>query len=176
MVARWCTLALLLSAAAVLVSCFDFDAPVDPSPQVGVDPALVGSWRCLPADPGPTDKAATFVVSSAGERSYIVAFDDGDGDAEAYEAYPSLVKGRPILNVRNPKPGTFSKRWALARYSFLLPTILHVQLASDDRLKGVDQSPSALREALERLDGSPDLYVDYCVCVRAVLRPKTSGK
>jgi len=176
MVARKCRLGLLLGTAALLVSCFDFDAPVDPSPLVGVDPALVGSWRCLPVDPGPTDEAATFVVSNAGERSYAITFDDGDGDPEAYEAYPSLVKGRAVLNVRNPRPGTFSKGWALARYTFLLPTVLHVQLASDDLLKGVDQSPSALREALERLDSSPELYLEYCVCVRAKAKPKTSGK
>jgi hypothetical protein len=176
LMARVGQVGLLLGAAAVLVSCFDFEVPVDPTPLVAVDPALVGTWRCLPADPGPTDGAATFVVSKVGERAYAIAFDDGDGDPETYEAYPSHVKGRALLNVRNPKPGTFSKRWAVARYALLLPTVLHVQLASDELLRDVGSSPSALRQALERFDSRPELYLEYCVCVRATAKPSTSGQ
>ena len=57
-----------------------------------------------------------------------------------------------------------------ARYAFLRPGVLEIQLVSDTLLKGVEGSASVLRDALEKHQADPALYSDFCVCVRAKAR------
>jgi hypothetical protein len=90
---------------------------------------------------------------------------DGD-EPDHLEAYASVVKGQTLLNVRILEVRFPLKPWAVARYSFLRPNVLHVQLVEDSKLKGADASPESLRRAFEKVRGQPEVYGDYCVCVR----------
>jgi hypothetical protein len=146
--------------------CF-FDCPLDAGATVRVDPTIIGTWRCLGFDAGPTSNPANFVVRQVDDHRYAIVFDEGDDEVEHYEAYASMVKGQTILNVRLPKPKAGLKPWALARYSFLRADVVQVQLVDETKLQGADRSPEVLRQALEKIQGQPDLYGDYCVCVRA---------
>jgi len=171
----YATAALLVASTIAIVSCYDFDAPIEPTPKHALDPALLGTWRCLGTDQPPDAKPANFVVTAARDRVYSIRFAEGDEKPEAYEAHASEVKGHTVLNVRDLDPGFPTKPWTFARYSFLLPNVLRVQLVDDDVLKGVEQTPTALRAALERLDGKPELYAEICICVRATVAAKEAA-
>jgi hypothetical protein len=116
------------------------------------------------------------VVTVARERVYSIRFQEEGGKPDLYEGYASQVKGHTVLNVRDLDPRSPTKAWTFARHSFLLPDVLRVQLANDEELKDVEHTPAALRAALERLDGSANLYVDFCVCVRAAVEPKQQAR
>jgi hypothetical protein len=154
-------------AAALLVSaaCLTSDVPLDASPQVAIDPALLGTWRCLPAHPDSADDPATIVVERKAERVYAITFQAPGEDADHYEAHGATVKGATLLSVRELEKTT--KPWVFARYAFLLPSVLQVQVVSDTLMEGVGPTALALREALEKHQADPALYSDFCVCVRA---------
>jgi hypothetical protein len=133
-----------------------------------VDPALIGTWRCLPATPDSSDEAATIEVARKTDRVYAITFRAPGEDADRYEAHASSVKGTTLLNVRELEKANQS--WVFARYAFLRPGVLEVQLVSDTLLKGVEGPASVLREALEKHQADPALYSDFCVCVRAKAR------
>jgi hypothetical protein len=159
--------AALLAGAVVLGGCFDFEAAIDPTPKHALDPALAGTWRCLPVDAKPDTQPANFVVARARDFVYSIRFEEQGQKPDVYEAHVSEVKGHNLLNVRDLHTTFPNKPWSFARYTFLLPDVLRVQLVDDEALEGVEQTPASLRAALERLDGQPGLYADFCVCVRA---------
>ena len=77
---------------------------------------------------------ATIEVARKTDRVYAVTFRAPGEDPDRYEAHASSVKGAPLLNVRElDKANT---PWVFARYSFLRPGVLEVQLVSDTLLKG----------------------------------------
>jgi hypothetical protein len=168
--------ALLLVGALTLGSCYDFDAPVDATPGRPLDPALLGTWRCLGVAPKADAKPANFVVTAARERVYSIRFEAEDEEPDLYEGHASEVSGHILLNIRDLDPRFPTKPWTFARSSFLLPDVLRVQLVDDDALKGVKHTPVALRAALERLDAMPALYVDFCVCLRAAAESQGPAK
>jgi hypothetical protein len=79
---------------------------------------------------------------------------------------PHRSRDQVLLNVKDLKP-LINRPWSFVRYSLLRHNILHVELVSDTLLKQVEDSPAALRAALQRLKGNPELFVVYCVCARA---------
>ncbi len=156
-----------LMAVALLSGCYESDFPLDPAPQIGVDAALVGTWRCLPLDGGADEQPATVVVQSDGARQYSVTWREGDKDPDRYRAYLSSVRVARLLNVQWLKEGKSDNAWAFMRYSFLRPGVLYLQVVNKDALKNIEKSPAALRRAIERLEKGSSLFVDFCACVRA---------
>jgi hypothetical protein len=162
--ARTVRAAVLVVGVGMLGGCYDFDAPLDPDPTRALDPALLGTWRCLPFDEGADQEPANFVfAASTRERFYSIAFEPG----ERFEAHASEVAGRSFLNVRQVEPAGQERSWMFARYAFLLPDVLHLELVKNTRLRGVEETSASLRAALERLDGQGEPYENFCVCVRA---------
>ncbi len=166
-VKRTALTAFVLGSLLATGACYDFDAPIDPAPTQALDPALMGKWRCLEAEPNADAHPANFVFGTARDRIYSIRFDVDDEEPSFFEAYASEVKGHTVLNVRDlaPKKGP-EKAWNLARYTFLRPNVLQIQLVDDDVLTGVGQGPGAMRAALEQVDGTPGLYADFVVCAR----------
>ena len=135
-----------------------------------LDPALLGTWRCLPAKPEADAAPANLVVTRAArEGVYAVEFAADDEAPKPLEAYGSSIAGRTVLNVHGvgPDAGTDAEPWSYARTSFLLADVLRIELVSDDVLKDVEPTSAALRAALASMDDRPGLYVDAMVCVRA---------
>lgn len=166
----------LVASVVPLGACYDFGAPLDSAPTQAVDSKLLGTWRCLGTQPSADAEPGSIVVTVGGERVYTIRFEAEGESPDLYEAYASEIKGQVVLNVRDLDPRASAKPWAFARYSFLLPDVLRIQLVSDDELKGVEQTSVALRSALEEHDAKTGLYVDFCVCLRTVDRPREVGK
>lgn len=163
---RFARRALLAAAACLSAACFTSDVPLDKEPALDVDPALIGTWRCLPSSADSAD-VATIEVARKTDRVYAVTFRAPGEDPDRYEAHASSVKGTTLLNVRELEKTNES--WVFARYAFLRPSVLEVQLVSDTLLKGVEGS-AAVRQALETHQSDPALYSEFCVCVRAKAR------
>jgi hypothetical protein len=148
-------------------ACF-FDHPLDAEASVRVDNAVLGTWRCLPFEAGSEDKAEALVivVTAPTDRRYKITFHSGDDKPEKFDAYASTVSGRPVLNLRVQDPRFPLRPWLLARYSFLRPDVVHVQVVDDTKLEGADGSSETLRRAFEKIHDRPDSYGDYCICIR----------
>jgi hypothetical protein len=145
-------------ATSGLVACYDSESPIDPEPQLEVEQRLLGAWRCLPSAGKVTDKPATMTVTQLRPRVYSVLFDE-----DRYEGYSSVVQGRTIANVKSLSSRQ-GKPWSFVSYTFLRPTVLQLQVLSDEAIDE-EHPPSSLRHALEKLPGSS--YEDFAVCVRA---------
>jgi hypothetical protein len=153
----------LITACAVVASlgqiaCYDSASPIDPTPGVNVDAALLGAWRCVPEGGKVSDEAATMTVAQLQPRVYRVVFDGDD-----YEGYSSEVNGTTIANLKTLKSGQ-AKPWSFVRYSFLRPRVLHLEVIADKAIDD-DHPPPSLRKGLEGLSSSG--YEDFAVCVRA---------
>lgn len=155
---------LLLAVASLLAGCL-FEAPIDPT-QEALDDNLIGAWRCLPSNPDLDDETATFIVAEAGDRLYSVSIEVEGEEPDRYEAHRSQIGDASYLNVRTLATNTTDQPWTLARYIYLLPDVLQVQLVEDDRLKPAERSPATLRQAIEN-GRADEFFGDYCVCVRA---------
>lgn len=176
MTRRLAAAVVLATSTILLGGCYDFNSPIDPTPMHALDPALLGTWRCLAVGEKPDAKPANFVVSTARDLVYSIRFEDDEGEPDIYEAHASQVKGNPLLNVRDLDPRVPTKPWNFARYTFLLPDVLRVQLVNAEALKGVERTPAALRGALEQLDSQAELYVDFCICVRTAMESTRKPK
>jgi hypothetical protein len=165
-------LAAVVVLAVTGVGCYDSEVPLDQAPQANIDRALVGAWRCLPFEAGADAEAATLTVGRETDLLYSITLQEGQKEAERYQAHPSLVKGATLLNVKDLDPRLPAKPWTLARYSLLQPDVLHVQVVGKKLLRSVEKSPASIRQALERLHDRRELYQDLMVCVRV---PQGSG-
>ncbi len=155
---------LFLAVASLLAGCL-FEAPVDPS-QETLDDNLIGAWRCLPSNPRVDDETATFIVTEARDRVYSVSIEVEGEAPDRYEAHRSRIGDASYLNVRTLPSSNSDKPWTLARYVYLLPDVLQVQIVVDDRIKPADLTPTAVRQAIES-GRADEFFGDYCVCVRA---------
>jgi hypothetical protein len=90
------------------------------------------------------------VVATVRERVYTVRFEQEDEKADVYEGHSSFVKGHKLMNVRDLDPKISNKPWVFARYSFLTPDVLRVELVNDEELKGVEQGHREIDAALLR--------------------------
>jgi hypothetical protein len=159
-------LAAVVVLAATGIGCYNSEVPLDQAPQASIDRALVGAWRCLPFEAGADAEAATVTVGRETDLVYAITLQEGQKEAERYQAHASLVKGTTLLNVKDLDPRLPAKPWNLLRYSFLLPDVLHVQVVGEKLLGGVGASPVSLRQELERLSERRDLFQGLMVCVR----------
>jgi hypothetical protein len=154
----------LALAVAAAGGCYESAVPIDPAPQADIDPGVVGSWRCLGSSADAGDEAVTIVVKRTRDRVYEADLLEEGREPDRYEAYASMVAGRPLMNVRDLDAK--DKPWTFARYDLLRPDILEIRIASDDALKGVDPTPAAIRKRITSLARDPGLFSGFCVCVR----------
>jgi hypothetical protein len=151
--------------------CYESAFPIDSSPQADVEPALLGVWRCLPFDEAATEPAVTLTIARGAERRYAVTLQEDGDSAESYEAHASSIDGEVLFNVRKLEGG--SKPWVFVRRTLVRPNLLHLQVLSSKALTPQD-SPVALRKAVEQLRGTPGAYEDSCACVRTPAVPSAS--
>jgi len=97
--------AVALVAVLCAGGCYEADFPLDSAPQVAVDAALLGSWRCLSFDAGPQERPATVVVESPRERVYGLTLQEDGKGPEHYEAHASSVRIPRLLNIQELKDG-----------------------------------------------------------------------
>jgi len=157
---------LMVGLAFCLSACYS-DFPIDPAPQAELDAILLGTWRCLPADPRPDTDPLNYVVSTARRGVYAIRLEVKDEEPLLLEAYFSVVKGQRLLNVRDLDPKLPARPWLYARYSLPFPNVLRVQIVQEDLFKSAEQTPAGYRRVLEGLASASSGYEDYAVCIRA---------
>ncbi len=162
-VARFVAVSVALLACA---GCYNAAFPLDAEPQADLDPALLGTWACLPADPGDDVTAVTLRVERARERVYRLTFEAPGEQPDAYQAHVSLLAGEPLLNVRDTGPRAGNKPWIFARYRLTRPHLLEVQIASEEGLEGVETTSVAVRAAWLKRRDEPGVFEELLVCVR----------
>ena len=164
-------------ACLVLPSCYEFDFPLDPKPQVPVDARLIGTWRCLGAEPAIDDAPATLLVerrtAALAHWSFEVASNDGTMEKDDYDVHGSTVRGGALLNVFQLGEKA-SGKWNFVRYTFVAPEILRLQFVDDEPFVKVKGSAVDLRKAIEKRRNDAGIYKDYCICVRVKATPSPS--
>lgn len=165
-------LAVVVLLATGAAACYESEVALDPVPLVAVDPALLGTWRCLPLDGEDDELAATLTITrSARDKIYDATWLEPGDTPDRYEAFASTVGGETLFNIRELKAGVADAKWVFGRVTLLKPNVLHVQIADDKALSGTEKTRPALRSALERLGESPALFTGGCVCARAKPAP-----
>jgi hypothetical protein len=163
---RWAR-ATALIAAAMVGGCYESDVPLDPTPQIEVNEAWLGTWRCLPFNADADEQPATMSVQRAADRRYGVTWREGDGEPDHYEAFTSAVDGTQLVNLQERKANEAGGKWVFVRPTLLQPNVLQLQIVDEKALKGVEGTPAAVRQAIARQLSASGLTVDFCVCVRA---------
>lgn len=166
--------AVLVIACLGLPACYDFDFPLDATPEVRVDERLLGTWRCLPADEDADVLPLTLRVEKKTGTTMVWATEsvesDGKKETGAYEAFGSTLSPGTFLNLREVDEKT-SANWTFLRYSFLLPHVMRVELVKDEPFEKIEKSQKATRKAIEKRRNDPAIYSEFCVCLRS--KPKT---
>ena len=158
---------ILISAVLSLWGCYESRFPLG-SPETGtLDTALLGTWRCVQ---GGEEQNKPFLITAMpfDEKQYYVGLDTEGEKAVHYRAFSAAVKGITLLSLQelDPKSAAAERKWVFIRYTLLRPTILQVELVKDEAFKGIDPTPSAVREVVEKKIASPELYQDFCLCTR----------
>ena len=158
---------ILIGVVLSLWGCYESRFPLG-SPETGtLDTALLGTWRCVQ---GGEEQNKPFLITAMpfDEKQYYVGLDTEGEKAVHYRAFSAAVKGITLLNLQelDPKSATSERKWVFIRYTLLRPTILQVELVKDEAFKGIDPTPSAVREVVEKKIASPELYQDFCLCTR----------
>ncbi len=158
-------LAVACLSLLLAVGCHSSAFPLDPAPQADVDPALLGDWSCL-AVPSSEGRAASLRVERARDKVYRLTFVAPDEAGETYEAHASQLGARTLLNVRELGPQAGGKPWTFVRYRLTRPHLLEVQIATQEGLEGIEESPGAMRAALQERADRLGMFEDLLVCVR----------
>lgn len=158
----------LVGAVLSLWGCYESSFPLG-SPEGGkIDAGIPGAWRCVQGGEK-ENKSFLITVMPFDEKQYYVGLDMEGEKPVHYRAFSAAIKGTTLLNLQELDPNTeaIARKWMFIRYTLLKPNVLQVELVKDEAFKGVDPSPSAVREVVEKKIVSPELYQDFCVCTRA---------
>jgi len=157
----------LISVVLSLWGCYESGFPLG-SPEAGnLDTAILGTWRCVQ---GGEEQNKSFLITAMpfDEKQYYVGMDMEGEKAVHYRAFSAAIKDTTLLNLQelDPKSATSERKWIFIRYTLLKPTILQVELVKDEAFKGMDPSPSAVREVVEKKIASQEFYQDFCLCTK----------
>jgi hypothetical protein len=163
-------------AMAMSAGCYESEFPLDASPQLEVEEAWLGTWRCLPMAADVDEQPATLRVKRGGDRRYDATWQEGDKAPERYEGFTSAVRDARFVNIRERKADGTMGQWAFVRPTLLRPSVLQLQVVADDAMRTVEASAAALRRAVEQKVSTSALTVDFCVCVRATEPPEPTPR
>jgi hypothetical protein len=160
---------MLMVLVLPLWGCYESDFPLGPPAAGTIDPKVLGTWRCVQGDAG-QNKSFLITVVPFDEKQYCIDVAMEGEKPIHYRAYGSSVRKTTLLNVQELKPKIkpSAQKWFFVRYTLLKQSTLQVEIVRDKPFKGVDSSPEAVREVLDRMVERPELYQDYCVCAKVV--------
>ena len=164
---------LLAVAAVVLCSCYESEFVLGPVSEGTIDLRLVGSWRCVSAEES-ENKPILITVRPFDEKQYYVGLASEGEEAFHYRAYSTSVNGTTLHNVQalGPHKNPAERTWIFVRASLLKPDVLQLEIVRDGPFKGIEPAARTVREIVERLHQSPELYQEYCVCARVTEKSK----
>ena len=164
---RWMRGAIVVTVAVLGAGCYESDFPLDPEPLIDLNPAVLGTWRCLPLD-GDADEAPVTLTLTRSSRARVydaVWKEDGD-TPDRYETYASVLQGTTLMNVRERDERGPTGKWTFVRYTLMRPNVLQLQVVADTGMAGVAKTATAIRTAVERERNTTTFYTDVAVCAR----------
>ena len=165
---RWLRGAIVATVAALASGCYESDFPLDAEPLIDLNPAVLGTWRCLPLDGDADDTPATLTVSrSSRPRVYDAVWKDEGDTPDRYEAYASVLQGVTLMNVRERDERGPTGKWTFLRYTLMRQNVLQLQVVADAGMTGVAKTAATIRTAVERERNTASFYTDVAVCARA---------
>lgn len=155
--------ALVLLLAVPLLGCpYNAKFPIGSPADTPRDARLLGQWRCV----GSTDeKAFHTTIAPLEDRQYSIVLTVAGEEPFESHAYVSSVTGGAVLNVMGMKDGKPVEEWNFARYLIPTPRSLVMDLAEDALLKDLEQTPSAIKKALEG-PKADEIFQPFFVCTR----------
>lgn len=164
----WARLLVLLISAGVTAGCYESEVPLDPAPQVDVDAAILGVWRCLPFEADASEPPATVTVAAGREpRTFSALWEEPGDTPDRYEGFASTAGRVTYLNTRERKADGSLSAWFFLRPTLLRPNALLLQVVDDKAMAGVARTAAALRDALRRRQDDAALLTDAALCARA---------
>ena len=158
--------AIVLCAALLVSGCYESAFPIEPRPKSDIDRALPGTWRCLPFDQDPTEKAATVTIAQEKGQVYAVTLQEDGGEVSRYEVFASSA-AQGLMNVRELADGD-KKPWMFVRATVLRPSVMQLQVLDKRAMPDVElKTADELRRAVEHVRSKPEAFSDVCICVRA---------
>lgn len=165
---NWRYRVVALSLAVAAAGCYESDYPLDAEPLIDLNPAVLGTWRCLPLDGDADEVPVTLTVTRSSRARLYDAVWKEDGDPpDRYEAYASVLQGTTLMNVRERDERGPTGKWTFLRYALMRPNVLHLQVVADKAMAGVANTATAVRAAVERERNAAAFYLDVAVCARA---------
>jgi hypothetical protein len=156
---------LLWPPTIVCAACFDFPVPLSPPQDAVVDQRLLGVWRCVTDDPD-GDKPMRLEFRRFDATQYEISAKAEGEETEAYRAHTSTIADRTFLNVREVDKIEEDGNWVYLKYDLLKDDVLDFEIVDPDQFKEKPQSSEAIRSALERDIGNPELLARLCLCLR----------
>ncbi|PYQ55606.1 MAG: hypothetical protein DMF78_01465 [Acidobacteria bacterium] len=158
---QWTRVVLVLSTLPLLGCPYDSPTPVADASTRPLDTRLAGDWRCV----GPKDKEAVVLRFAAISPVELEVDQVGADKPNPFRLHSGTLDGAPVLNLEDRNPDDKNK-WALGRYTFLRPNVVHFELAREEPFKAAPAGTKPAETASKALARS-DLFADYCVCIRA---------
>ena len=166
-VRRGVVLLALLVLAAFAAGCYESEFPLDAEPLIDLNPALLGTWRCLPLDGDADEPPVTLTIArGARARLYDALWQEPGGSPDRYDAYASVLHGTTVMNVRARNDRAPVGKWLFMRATLMRPNALHLQVVADAAMAGVAKTAHAVRDAVERDRNTGAFYTDVALCAR----------
>lgn len=157
----------LIGVVLPLCGCYESDFPMGFPEAATLDMAILGTWRCVQ---GGEKENKLFLISVMpfDEKQYFVGLDMEGEKPVHYRAFSAAVKGTTLLNLQELDSRTAApeRKWIFIRYTLLKSNVLQVELVKGEAFKGIDPSPSAVREVVEKNIARPEFYQEFCLCTK----------
>lgn len=146
---------LLIAIALLSGGCYS-DVALDATPQIVVDPRILGDWTCSPPDDA--KQTAHLRVRAADKYRYAFSWQEPHHKRESYVAWASDVAGVTLFNVQAlpHEDSGWPHPWAFVE-AHLSSGVLQIQLLAQGVTSGRERSPQELREAFARALSRSDL-------------------
>jgi hypothetical protein len=155
--------ALVLLLAVPLLGCpYNATFPIGSPADTPRDARLLGQWRCVGSS---DEKAFHTTIAPVEDRQYSIVLTVSGEEPFESRAHGSTVAGGAVLNVRSIKDGKPVDEWNFARYLLPTPSSLVLDVAEDTLLKGLEQTPAAIKKAFEGPQAN-EIFQPFFVCTR----------
>ena len=158
----------------LLCACYSSPVPLEDTPSVPVDRALLGRWEYRDAKAGTTD---AIVIRAASSRRYSITYETASGKRLLYTGYESILDRKRFLQFRRDSIGA---RWHIAALGNAPAPggsrMVHV-LVGGKELNGTFDTPAELRAKVRALLVSrAKVWTTYEVTRAGGVAPEPPGK
>jgi hypothetical protein len=157
------TAAALVLLVLPLLGCpYSAPFPIGTPAETPRDARLLGDWQCVT----PEGKNGSLTISplESAEYAFVLTAPAGEKEGE-WRGHVASLKGTSVLNYREVKDGKPEDSWGFVRYLVPTPNSLVLDLADDELLKGLEQTPKAIGAAMDGPRGS-EIFEPLLVCTR----------